>query len=112
MNQQIISAVVSEVLAKIKEENVNGSAAAPAIVSAPSKRMGVFDTADQAAQAAQQGQAQLREKGIATRVEIIDLVKSICSEKADEWGKLEFAETQIGRLEHKIAKLHDSSGRV
>ncbi|MBK1875366.1 aldehyde dehydrogenase [Pelagicoccus mobilis] len=106
MNQQIISAVVSEVLAKIKEENVNGSVAAPAIVSASSKRMGVFDTAEQAAQAAQQGQAQLREKGIATRVEIIDLVKSICSEKADEWGKLEFAETQIGRLDHKIAKLH------
>ncbi|MDQ8180023.1 aldehyde dehydrogenase [Pelagicoccus sp. SDUM812005] len=105
MNQQIISAVVSEVLAKIKQENLGGSVAAPAVVSRPSKRMGVFDTAEAAAQAARKGQEQLRRKGIATRVEIVNLVKSICTEKADEWGKLEFAETKIGRLDHKIAKL-------
>lgn len=106
MNQQIISAVVSEVLAQIKKEGQGGSIAAPAIVSRPSKRMGVFNTADEAAEAARKGQAQLRSKGIAARVEIINLVKRICTEKADEWGKLEFAETKIGRLDHKIAKLH------
>lgn len=105
MNQQIISAVVSEVLAKLKQENQAGGFASPAIVSRPSKRMGVFETAEEASQAARKGQAQLRSKGIAARVEIINLVKSICTEKADEWGKLEFAETKIGRLEHKIAKL-------
>ena len=102
MNQQIISAVVSEVLAKIKEENRSGSVSAPAILSRPSKRMGVFGTAEEAAQAARKGQEQLRSKGIATRVEIVNLVKSICTEKAEEWGKLEFAETKIGRAEQAI----------
>lgn len=104
MNKQLISAVVNEVLAKIKEENSNGSKG-PTILSRPSKRMGVFATAEEAAQAARKGHLQLRSKGIATRVQIIDLVKRICTEKSDEWGKLEFAETQKGRLEHKIAKL-------
>ncbi|MCH6257444.1 aldehyde dehydrogenase EutE [Puniceicoccaceae bacterium K14] len=104
MNQQLISAVVSEVLAKIKEGQPNGSSG-PAILSRPTKRMGVFDTAEEAAKAAQKGHFQLLEKGIETRVQIVDLIKQICTEKADEWGKLEFAETKIGRLEHKIAKL-------
>lgn len=102
MNQQLVSSVVQEVLAKIRADNLFIS---PGILSRSSKRMGVFATAAEAAAAAQEGQRQLRAKGIETRVQIVDLIKSICSEKAEEWGKLEFAETRIGRLEHKIAKL-------
>jgi len=32
-------------------------------------------------------------------------IRRLCVEKAEEWGKIEFAETQIGREDHKIGKL-------
>ena len=67
--------------------------------------MGVFDTAGEAAQAAKDAQKQLVAQGIAARVKIVDLIKDICWEKAESWGKLEFEETRIGRLDHKIEKL-------
>ena len=35
----------------------------------------------------------------------IDIVKTICDQQAEELGRLEFEETKIGRLDHKIAKL-------
>jgi aldehyde dehydrogenase len=107
MDKQLIATVVAEVLGKLQESGATRTVSAPAVVTSPShsRRMGVFETADQAAAAARDGQAQLRAKGIAARVEIVNLVKHICEEKAVEWGKLEFAETKIGRLEHKIEKL-------
>ena len=107
MDKQLISTVVAEVLAKLQE---SGSTAAPkpvapAVRTTATRRRGVFETAAEAAAAATKGQAQLRAKGIAARVEIVNLVKQICESKAVEWGKLEFAETGIGRLDHKIEKL-------
>ncbi|MFZ9088818.1 MAG: aldehyde dehydrogenase, partial [Planctomycetaceae bacterium] len=42
---------------------------------------------------------------MAKRRTAIDLVKRICEEQAEELGRLEFEETGIGRLEHKIGKL-------
>jgi aldehyde dehydrogenase len=31
--------------------------------------------------------------------------RTLCTKNAAEWGKFEFDETKIGRLEHKIEKL-------
>ncbi len=68
-------------------------------------RDGVFQDAGEAAEAASYAQKELRKQGIAGRAKVIDIVKRTCAEKADEWGLLEFNETKIGRLEHKVAKL-------
>lgn len=38
------------------------------------------------------------------------MIKSVCVEKSQEWGKLELAETKIGRIEHKIEKLTGMPG--
>ena len=103
MNKELISTVVSEVLSQI-QSNGSDFGTAPVIRSQPTRR-GVFSSAGEAANAAVKGQEQLRATGIETRVEIVNLVKAICTEKADEWGTLEFRETQIGRLNHKKEKL-------
>ena len=55
--------------------------------------------------AAQDAFEQLKTKGIAGRAKVVEIVKALCTEKAAEWGKFEFEETKIGRLEHKIEKL-------
>ncbi|MBC2605221.1 aldehyde dehydrogenase [Pelagicoccus albus] len=104
ISEAAIRSVVAEVIAQM-----GGQAAAPAVVSRPG-RHGVFDDAASAAKAARGGFEQLSQKGWAARAKIIDIVKTMCEKNADRWGTIEFEETKIGRLDHKIAKLHGVRG--
>jgi len=97
--EQTIRQVVQEVLIQLAGR---GGAGAP---SAAANRWGVFDSVDEAVAAAQRGFEQLSRASMEQRRTAIDIVKRICDEQAEELGKLEFDETKIGRLEHKIAKL-------
>jgi aldehyde dehydrogenase len=110
-NAELIRSVVADVLTRIGN-NSGAATAAPAPTSAPQraaasygKRPGVFENPDDAIQATGDAVQRLRSKGYAGRREVVRIVKELCTAKAEEWGKLEFAETKIGRLEHKIAKL-------
>src|ERR1041385_5155339 len=66
---------------------------------------GVFQDANDACVAAHSGFLQLREKGIAARQKVVEIVKTMADANALEWGKSELEETKIGRLDHKIEKL-------
>lgn len=77
---------------------------APAIVSG-SRRPGVFADAPTACAAAHHAFLKLSAAGIAGRAKVIEIVKTLCAQKAQEWGQFEFAETKIGRLPDKIGKL-------
>src|ERR1041384_6117643 len=68
-------------------------------------KFGVFQDANEACAAAQDGFLQLKSKGVAARARVVELIKTIADSKAVEWGKLELEETKIGRLDHKIEKL-------
>jgi aldehyde dehydrogenase len=68
-------------------------------------KFGVFADANEACVAAQEAFLQLRQKGIAARRKIEEIVKALAEKNAEAWGKIEFDETKIGRLDHKIAKL-------
>jgi aldehyde dehydrogenase len=81
--------------------SVKKSSAAPALRG----KFGVFATAEEACEAAQEAFLQLKEKGIAARRKIEEIVKALAEKNAEPWGKIEFEETKIGRLDHKIAKL-------
>ena len=126
VNENLIRDVVSEVLGKLggtltatAKPSPAPSAPSPApksdscgqgtrkVTSAPALRgkFGVFATAEEACAAAQESFLQLKEKGIAARRKIEEVVKALAEKNAEAWGKLEFDETKIGRLDHKIAKL-------
>lgn len=94
--EQTIRQVVQEVLTQLNGQPNGGQ---------PSGNWGVFSSVDDAVRAAQQGFEQLSRAPMAKRRIAIDLVKRICEEQAEELGRLEFEETRIGRLEHKIGKL-------
>jgi aldehyde dehydrogenase len=81
--------------------SVKKSSANPALRG----KFGVFATAEEACEAAQEAFLQLKEKGIAARRKIEEIVKAMAEKNAEQWGKIEFEETKIGRLDHKIAKL-------
>ena len=68
-------------------------------------KFGVFADANEACAAAQESYLLLKEKGVAARRKIEEIVKTLAEKNAEAWGKLELDETKIGRLDHKIAKL-------
>ncbi len=94
--EQTIRQVVQEILTQLAGRQ--GSPVA-------SNKWGVFDTVDEAVAAAQKGFEQLTRATLEQRKTAIDIVKQMCDDQAEELGRMEFDETKIGRLEHKIAKL-------
>ena len=67
---------------------------------------GIFKTAGDAVEAASRAQKQLAKAGMEVRDGICKLIKKIAVQNADAWGRMELDETKVGRLDHKIAKLH------
>ena len=81
------------------------AAAMPPPVPIGRGKHGVFQDAKEACDAAQAGYLQLRQKGVAARAKVVEIVKSLADANAADWGRLELEETKIGRLDHKIEKL-------
>src|SRR4051794_10960808 len=123
VNEILIRDVVTEVLGRL---NGSVTTAKPASSPAPAKpdcgcdakprvsggsistgrgKYGVFQDANEACAAAHEGFLQLREKGVAARAKVVEIVKTMAESNAEAWGKVELDETKIGRLDHKIEKL-------
>ncbi|MFM8985097.1 MAG: aldehyde dehydrogenase family protein [Planctomycetia bacterium] len=66
---------------------------------------GVFSTVDEAVAAATEAFHQLERLGVEGRKKAIAHVRRIAIDDAEELGRMEFSETKIGRLDHKIEKL-------
>ena len=116
LDENALRAVVEDVMRSLGRSPILSPAPAPGNVpSAPraasagssvkAGRFGVFEDVNEACVAAAQAFEQLREKGVAGRAKVVEIVKEMVTAKAVEWGKFEFEETKIGRLEHKIEKL-------
>ncbi len=115
LDETTLRAVVDDVLRGIGRA---GPAPAPGPSPAPAPprtraspaapadgRDGVFADAGAACEAAQRAYLQLRDRGMAGRARVVEIVKSLCESNAAAWGRIEFEETRIGRLEHKVEKL-------
>jgi aldehyde dehydrogenase len=126
VNETLIRDVVAEVLGRLGGSATTTSKPSPAPSTPPTApssncgcgtkktsatnvalrgKFGVFQDANEACAAAQESFLQLKQKGIAARRKIEEIVKSLAEKNAEAWGKLELDETKIGRLDHKIAKL-------
>ena len=123
VNETLIRDVVAEVLGRLGGTATVTAKSSPAPAPAPKSescgcsvkkssaspalrgKFGVFATAEEACEAAQEAFLQLKEKGIEARRKIENIVKSLAEKNAEAWGKIEYDETKIGRLDHKIAKL-------
>ncbi len=98
----MVAAIVQEVLQRL-QPHLQGGHVAPARVE--NGKDGVFSNVDEAVQAATKAQEKLATMTLDEREEIVDIIRCICQDRAEELGKMELAETKIGRLDHKIAKL-------
>jgi len=66
---------------------------------------GVFETMDQAVDAARAAFPAYRALPIAKRTQLIDAIRKVALENAETIAKAELAETKLGRVDHKIIKL-------
>ena len=97
----MIAAIVEEVLERLKPRLAGHMPARQATAG----DSGVFATIDDAVKAAHAAQKQLAVRSLADRAEIIAIVRRLCVERAEELGKMEFEESRLGRLDHKIEKV-------
>src|SRR5207237_1488268 len=77
----------------------------PHPISVRTGQFGIFANVDDAVNAATESQQKLAKLSLDDRDQIVKLVKAMAKANARAWGELEFNETKIGRLDHKIEKL-------
>jgi aldehyde dehydrogenase len=97
IDPQLVSKVVSEVLARLQSQ--------PAAARPSQTSYGVYERMNDAVEAANRSFEKLRDQGVSARKKAIAVIRRMCVSKAQEWGTIEFEETKIGRLDHKIEKL-------
>src|SRR5690349_5709403 len=100
VTDELIRNVVQEVLVNLR----NGKASAPSR-NGQTGAWGVFDDVGAAVAAARDAQLMFEKLGLVERRQAVQCVRRICIEQAETLGRLEFEETKIGRLVHKIEKL-------
>jgi aldehyde dehydrogenase len=99
--QPTVAEIVDEVLARWQRGD---RTAAPAAAPEPSGD-GVFETVDEAVEAAAQAQPRVAAASLEDRGRMIAIIRRLCIENAREWARIELEETKLGRLDHKIEKL-------
>jgi aldehyde dehydrogenase len=95
--QELITRVVQEVIAKLQVQQ--------SAIATGQTGFGVYDKMEDAIEAAHRSFEKLREGGLTARKKALAVIRRLCVENAKAWGEIEFAETRIGRLDHKIEKL-------
>jgi aldehyde dehydrogenase len=108
--EDLIRNVVQEVLAQMGNGVAHTNGKAHGRTAAGS--LGVFSTVDDAVSAADAAFQAFRSRPLADRKKVVDCIRTICVNQAQELGRLELEETKIGRLDHKIAKLENAIPRV
>ncbi|TWU56200.1 aldehyde dehydrogenase family protein [Rubripirellula reticaptiva] len=99
-DENTIRSVVAQVLAEVGPMPKSNGASSQA-----GGKNGVFYDADSAVTAARAAFEEFRTRSMATRKQVIDIIRRISIENCEELGLMEMAETKIGRPEHKIEKL-------
>src|SRR5688572_13916958 len=100
------AAIVQDVIGEVRRRLATTRGASPR-PSHPARagRLGIFATVEDAVSAAAEAQQRLETLSLDDRDSIVKLIKKMAKENARAWGEMEFAETKIGRLDHKIEKL-------
>ncbi|MBM4059485.1 MAG: aldehyde dehydrogenase family protein [Planctomycetes bacterium] len=108
IDERLIGEVVEQVLQRL-------GVAAPAAPAQPARqapagrpgepRLGVFGSVDDAVAAAEQAQRRLAAAPLELRAKAVECVRAVLRRDKQELARLEFAETKVGRLEHKVEKL-------
>ncbi|MDP7422666.1 MAG: aldehyde dehydrogenase EutE [bacterium] len=109
IQEERISRIVDEVVNRLSQKGLSGfSSPSPSPVSklptAQGGIDGVFETLEEAAEAAWKAQKQFTRRPMAKRMEIIEAMRVRAREHVRELAEMAVAETGMGRVEDKVQK--------
>jgi aldehyde dehydrogenase len=115
VQQQVIAEIAREVVSRLRAQmqpSPASAAAQPANGAGQAARSagpglgdGIFNTVDEAVNAAYEAQKKVEAMSLADRGRLTDIIVRICNDRREELGRMELNETKVGRLDHKIQKL-------
>jgi len=105
----LVADVVREVLKRLEQPAGNARSPAPSQGAAPSAS-GVFRDVDAAVAAATRAQLELSNTTVENRGRAVECIRKVMRRDKDELGRIEFDETKLGKLDHKIEKLEVAAG--
>ncbi len=113
IDEALVSSVVSEVLNRLGHAGPVAPPAPTPIAPRPvghspiasAGREGVFQDVDSAVAAAAQAQQRLADATMEARAAAVECIRGVMRRDKEELGRIEFEETGIGKLAHKIEKL-------
>jgi len=100
-DENLIRSIVAQVMAEVGPMPTGSSGGTKSAVG----RFGIFYDAPSAVAAARAAFEELRERSVADRRRVIEIIREISITQCEELGLMEMRETGIGRPEHKIEKL-------
>lgn len=115
VTEAVIRSVVQEVLAELRGQRASratGDRQLGAAADGKEGRYGLFSRVEDAVAAAAEAQKKLQAAGSEARARAVACIRRICIEQAEPLGREEFAETRIGRLDHKIEKMRITGERI
>ncbi len=95
----------SSASAPVGTVGANGSPAPASAAQSVGSRFGQFTGVHDAVAAATAAQRALVKRSLAQREVACDLIRTICRNQADELGRMEYEETQLGHAPHKPEKV-------
>jgi aldehyde dehydrogenase len=104
IQEQVVAEITRQVIARLRSDVRSGLAQ---VSDTPSfeQRDGLFATVDEAVSAAFEAQKRVGAMSLAERGRMVDIIRRVCMDRREELGRMELAETKVGRLDHKILKL-------
>jgi aldehyde dehydrogenase len=103
--EQLVARIAEEVVAHLRQRLGAELSVTPAKTRAVGGSDGVFQTVDDAVAAAAIAQEQIAELSLDGLSRSIEAIRKLCADRAEELARMELAETGLGRLDHKTAKL-------
>jgi aldehyde dehydrogenase len=107
VDETLVRSVVEQVLTRLG----NNGLKAP-VNGGYQGRLGLFTDVDQAVAASREAFEELARRSMEDRRRILSHIRRIAYEQRVELGTMEFEETKIGRLQHKIDKLIGASNAL
>ncbi len=107
-NDKIVDQIVEKVVAKLAEQNIEGHPAENPSEKPPGQGDGVFQDMGICINAAVSAQKELLSAPVEDRRRFIQAIRETGLAKAEEYGRLEFEETGLGKAKDNVAKVRSA----
>ncbi|NUP98982.1 MAG: aldehyde dehydrogenase [Armatimonadetes bacterium] len=108
MDEREVEQIVERVVRELISDGTGpvATSAAPATTPSTPRTVGdgIFNTADEAVNAAERAQAELRAGGVEVRRQVVAAIRECANRNAEKWARHAREETGMGRVEDKVLK--------